>query len=395
MIKQPNKKTLAREYLILVGCVLLSIIAYLVIISYNSYNKNNLEKYSSVKLRLQSTLDSLNSLLSKSATIEEEYVRDLFAGNSQLVKNESVLGSYEDFRNKLSNDSAYNKNFYDLLGGENVFGHYENFWSLTWERKDRSLQSIKNLKTIKSNIINVEKDIRNIDNLISDYKSNILSNGEKNNLILFLTIAVISIAFPLRFFYYSFRWSIKSLNENQSTSVPIYGKRSEIIVENEKFAGKSDVPPNDDVENCASHIMDENKTNKFEDHKPFNQNPNQVKNKNKISLFRKISSSILLIMGIMYTVQILPTLLSKPATFFNINGYNSIIDILISIGLIGGGLAIWYEGRKTIRSIFIIAGVLSIFQYSQSTDYVFLGIILLLIGLALHIFWQSQNKPVE
>jgi hypothetical protein len=395
MIKQPNKKTLAREYLILVSCVLLSIIACLVIISYNSYNKNNLEKNSGVKLRLQSTLDSLNSLLRKSSTIEEEYVRGLFDYNSELVKNESVLGSYKDFRNKLSNDSAYNKNFYDLLGGKNVFGDYEGFWSITWERKDRSLQSNKNLKTIKSNIINVEKDIRNIKNLISDYKSNILSNDEKNSFVLFFTIAVISIAFPLRFFYYSLRWSIKSFHENESTSVPIYEERSEIMVENESYTVESGVLNNDEVDNCADQMTEENNTNKFVDSKPLNQDSNQVKNKNKINLFRKITSSILLIMGIMYTVQILPTLLSKPTTFFSINGYNSIIDILISIGLIGGGLAIWYEGRKTIRSIFIIAGVLSIFQYSQSTDYVFLGIILLLIGLALHIFWQPQNKPVE
>jgi hypothetical protein len=66
--------------------------------------------------------------------MDEKYINDLY---SQLG-GESVFGKYNDFKSLITTNDDYANDVYSQMGGEEVFGKYDDFRSLTKEVKKKS-----------------------------------------------------------------------------------------------------------------------------------------------------------------------------------------------------------------------------------------------------------------
>lgn len=66
--------------------------------------------------------------------MNEKYIKDIY----DQLGGENVFGKYEDYQELMTTDDTYMENVYNQLGGENVFGKYEDYASLV-KKKDESL----------------------------------------------------------------------------------------------------------------------------------------------------------------------------------------------------------------------------------------------------------------
>ena len=64
--------------------------------------------------------------------MDDKYIKDIYDN----LGGESVFGNYNDYYSLITTDDSYIKDIYDNLGGESVFGSYNDFFSLV-KKKDK------------------------------------------------------------------------------------------------------------------------------------------------------------------------------------------------------------------------------------------------------------------
>lgn len=214
-MKLNRKKIIAREFLLLMVCIFISVIAFVGIYPYNHVIKSKVDKIEKKIIPLANELqeieEPINAKLSKQKWFYEKWQE-----NSNLVDYKNYSEIWEKLEYLHSKDSIKVK------------------WNSVWA--EPVLNLIKSLdfknptqfdKFIEDNSLNRDEldKIQVADNIrseISDYKNqiesinyNLLDIDDQFNFALFILVIAGIIAFPIRYLYYSVRWSIKTLKQTE------------------------------------------------------------------------------------------------------------------------------------------------------------------------------------
>jgi hypothetical protein len=162
-MQEEVKKTMAREFLIILSCVLISFLPYLIIKPINYFKQNQVNKL-------------INDSIQKKIIEIDEYNKNVSYNNERARKEKE-----EQERLRL----ILGSNYAESIGGI--------AWRplLSFENEDR--ESISNYYTFKE--------------MISDEKIIKISK--------ILIILMVCIFFLLRYLYYATRWSLKTLRQGK------------------------------------------------------------------------------------------------------------------------------------------------------------------------------------
>jgi len=214
-MKLSRKKKIAREFLLLLSCVLISGLAFIGTYPYNFAINSKLDKLEKDVTHLTNEIDSLektfNAKLSKQKWFFNEWQND---ANLADYENYTVIWERLEYLHKKDSieykwNNVWAKTVLDFnrsLGFKNPI-QFEKFIN------DNSLNDIdlKNSTKVSSN----QSEVNDIKLEIRNKKNKILDIGDQLNFaLLFLVIAGI-IAFPVRFLFYSIKWSIKTLKQKE------------------------------------------------------------------------------------------------------------------------------------------------------------------------------------
>jgi len=214
-MKLNRKKIIAREFLLLLSCFLISGIAYIGVYPYNYVIRLKVDKLeisiNPLTDEIQSLEKPVNAKLSKQKWFYDENLkRDATSGYnsySELWKRLEYLQKSDSIIFKWNNiwDTDL-KNLIKEIGFNNV-KDFDKFISDNSLKTDE-LKTIEKVDSIKTEIANIKSQIRIIENKGLDIKDQL------NFALLFLLITGI-IAFPIRYLIYSIKWSIRTLNQKE------------------------------------------------------------------------------------------------------------------------------------------------------------------------------------
>lgn len=213
-MKLETKKLIAREFLLMLIVIGISVIVFISTFAYNSYKKG---KYTTLQNEII-LKEKTNQQLSHSFTQKFENHAWLYnvinenfdLSNSgyddpeKLWERFNVLIVKDSLRYKYVHNTKVKRSF-ELAGLSNV-GSVEKFI------KQNTLTSIEN-SNIKSFVKN-RKIINSLKSKTKKIRVSILTNIEITKRSLMLLFIGLVIIFPLRFLFYSINWSIKILKQS-------------------------------------------------------------------------------------------------------------------------------------------------------------------------------------
>ncbi len=215
-MKLHTKKIIAREFLFLLGCCILTILTYLAIVGYSSILDYQIQQSSNHYTELRNEIQLLNEPLKKKSLVRNQFY--------ERYKSLFAVDQYE------SSDEFWNKNLKSLNNSDSL-AHY---WNYKWTQKQiEKLNELgfynwldfksfinKNLFT-KSDAENLKiirkkkAQRKRISPKLADlYKEkDELSEKEIYHKTKLTFITLILIAFPVRYILIFSVWSIKTLKK--------------------------------------------------------------------------------------------------------------------------------------------------------------------------------------
>lgn len=197
------KKIIAREFLIIVALIILSFTSFVGTYLYNKYLIN---KKVEIENQIDIQLDSISNLTEIGANKLEfknwVILKSLTENRKQLLR---ILYSRYAPQQELSEARliAINRKY-----GEDNIRLAEDFYN-KYLRDNREVVGIDSLNfKIASEILNTITKQRSLKRKI---ETQILSKEEQREIGLDILIYLTFIFFPIRYFYYGIRWSIKTL----------------------------------------------------------------------------------------------------------------------------------------------------------------------------------------
>ena len=211
-MKLGRKKIIAREFLTLISCVLISIVAYIGTFPYNNIIRSKIKKIESKIQNLDYQSDSLikpyKQKIKKQEWFYNEFIR---------LATYKVYEKYDEVWQRLSK----------LQKSDSIIYKWENVWSKDLIRITKEI-GFKNGKEFNQFIIDYsfnEKDyeiqnkVASLNNQIEIYlkikptRNLILTSSEQLQFGLYCLVIFSIIVFPLRYLIYSIKWSIKTLKQ--------------------------------------------------------------------------------------------------------------------------------------------------------------------------------------
>lgn len=214
-MKLNRKKIIAKEFLILIGCVLVYGLAYLGTLSYNhfvNYKVDKLEKDS------QPIKDSIETL-SKSFSDKIDKQKWFFDESDKLNATGSYT-SYKELWERIENlekadsiqykwDNAWSADLKEIMrkiGFSN--GHqFEQFIESNSLSADEINQN--------NSVISLNNDLDKINSQVRAEMYKIIDADEKTEFALACLLLFAILLFPLRYLFYAIRWSIKTLKQKE------------------------------------------------------------------------------------------------------------------------------------------------------------------------------------
>jgi len=211
-MKLQTKKIIAKEFLILTITAFLGLIAFLGTYPYNYFQKNNIDKLNKSISEKTKIADSLSS----SYNIKEgnqnwffnkyfDKVETEFNTSDELWKRLDDLAQKDSIKYKW--EKVWNKELVAFLK-ETGFPSGDNFNSFILSSRITTADLQNYNQSTK-----VKKEINNLKSKKGNIKSSILSFNQQAEFGLKCFIVAAILFFCLRYLYYSIRWSIKTLKQ--------------------------------------------------------------------------------------------------------------------------------------------------------------------------------------
>lgn len=214
-MKLNRKKIFAREFLLFLSCLFVSTIAFIGVYPYNYVINSKIDKFEENIIHLREEVEKIekpiNVKLSKQMWFYEKW-----QGNSDLAVYNNYSELWERLEHLQKQDSIdYKWNnvwrkpvlvFIKDLGFNNS-SQFDKFIKDNSLNKDE-LNIILKADTIKTEITEIKNQVRRKENKV-------LGIEDQLNFALLFLIIVGIIAFPIRFLYYSVKWSMKTLKQKE------------------------------------------------------------------------------------------------------------------------------------------------------------------------------------
>jgi len=244
-MKLNTKKTIAREFLILLSIFLISLFVFIIIYSFNSFRKYKITHLSEQIKNNKTTSDSLslqfkskrekqllfhdsfygfiyifNHPLKKEKKREDQFSAAFDEANEAVAYAKSYKASYQKNENLLEfdtslnyfkNDTGINFNLvkdFPAFSKEFGFSSPEKFKDYLNKYFINSTDTSNNNKAIKIH--------QSTDSLIrkqQDIKLAILSINKEYQIVLIVFLILSALLFPVRYIYYTVKWSINILRQ--------------------------------------------------------------------------------------------------------------------------------------------------------------------------------------
>jgi peptidoglycan hydrolase CwlO-like protein len=214
-MKLKRKKIIAREFLILLSCVLISCISFIGIYPYNFAVELKIDKFEKSINHLTDEIKSLENSISSKLSKQKWYYNENEKRNS-IGRYNSYSELWKRLENIQKSDSIVFKWNYvwntDLIRIIKEIG-FETSMDFDKFIFDNTLNS--NELKILEKIENKKTEITNINNKNRNKENKIMNiNDQINFALLFLVITGI-IAFPMRYLFYSIKWSIRTIKQKE------------------------------------------------------------------------------------------------------------------------------------------------------------------------------------
>jgi hypothetical protein len=215
-MKLNKKKIIAREFLIVMVCAIVFVLAYLGTLPYNyfvNFKIDNLENESQpIKDSIETLTKSFSDKIGKQKWFVNEFEKFSATGSSynkytELWERLEYLEKADSIQDKWENVwGSESKEIIQKVGFSN--GHqFEQFI----ESNSLSTNEINQ----KNSIIPLNNELDKINSRIRTEKYKVLDADEKTEFALACLIIFGVLSFPLRYLIYVIRWSIKTLKQKE------------------------------------------------------------------------------------------------------------------------------------------------------------------------------------
>lgn len=209
-MKLNKKKLIAREFLILISCILLFLLAFLGTFTYNNYlnnQKNNLnEKLQSKEKHIDSLMSPYRIKKEKQKWLFKEFSKRFRMGEANtpdklwkdiidLKKKDSLIHHWNNL--SIQQIDAYNKVGFDSGQEFKIF------------IKENHLTSQDIADTAKAH--KIQKSVNQVNSKIEYLRSKKLNSKERKNFLWLAFLIIFGAAFPLRWIVIGTKWSIRTL----------------------------------------------------------------------------------------------------------------------------------------------------------------------------------------
>ncbi|MCR9066736.1 MAG: hypothetical protein NXI00_22390 [Cytophagales bacterium] len=214
-MKLNKKRIIAREFLLFLGCVLISSLAFIGTFPYNYSIDSKIDKFEKDIIPLTITIDSLETPFNAKVSMQKRFFEE-------WQKN-TDLADYKDY-NEIWQRLEY------LHKKDSIEYKWNNVWANTLLEFYRSV-GFKNPsqldKFIKDNSLNdselkiatetetVRVKVANFESQINNYKNEILDIDDQLNFAFIFLIITGVITFPIRYLFYSVKWSLRTLKQKE------------------------------------------------------------------------------------------------------------------------------------------------------------------------------------
>lgn len=221
-----TKKIIAREFLFLLGAILLFIV---MIFIWKILNNKNIDKEKNLKQKIENISQNLfqneyyyNNEIYLESELYKKYGKSLESKIKEhgYIKRTEVDVLLDDFFGKYTNEklSSFKRNKIKLTYNENFDSLIKNLYSenLNETIKTEKIQLIKKvygLETDSKTINEFHSKITYLKNKLNKVESSFFNLEMNSNKIFELGIILFSIFFILRYLFYGTKWSIKKLKE--------------------------------------------------------------------------------------------------------------------------------------------------------------------------------------
>ena len=214
-----TKRIIAREFLIFILAIGISIISFLLTFTYNYYLNNEIKKASSAIIIEQNNADSLMKPFElKKIKLDkiQNNIKDLYS----IMNSSSLKGSFSSYE-ELSIYLSEEKNVKDIFEGiisykefKKLFLGYDDFFSLVGTNEAEKLTKSDSLNYHKGKIL--LEEINSIEKNKKSYYSKLLSLKEQLMFSLYTFFVLIIFLFIFRHIYYAIKWSFYTLKKNNN-----------------------------------------------------------------------------------------------------------------------------------------------------------------------------------
>lgn len=181
----------------------------------NYYIKSQINKLENNKIQLSSEIITLGKYINVKLS-NQKWFFNSWQEKSNFVDYKNYSEFWKRLENLLERDSIEYKwkNMWDesIIDFNENLG-FKNSAQLGKFIEDNSLN--KNEKKYLENLIIKEAEVANISSQINIKQTKILDFTSQVNSSLYILFIVGIIAFPIRYLYYSVKWSIKTLNQTE------------------------------------------------------------------------------------------------------------------------------------------------------------------------------------
>ena len=213
-MKLETKKLIAREFLLLLISVGLGLIGFILTLGYSFIKESQLNNLQNEIILNESNNQKLNNSYDKKYetrawfynTINEKFDLSNSSYNDpdKLWKRLNILIQKDSLRYKYEQSPDIRESF-KIVGLTNI------------ESVEKFIQQNNLTKAEISDInkyVQDRKFIESLNSKASEAKSNTLSDSKKNEFTLWLFLCVLIFIFPIRYLYYSIKWSSKILKQS-------------------------------------------------------------------------------------------------------------------------------------------------------------------------------------
>jgi hypothetical protein len=215
-MKLSIKKTIAREFLILITLILFSVLCGICIYPYNVFLKSQITSIEK-EISFQSKQSAnLSSVFRKKRLTQETFIKALtLEYNISETDENTTEKTWKVLEERYTSDSIpifykkWDKKVVEFLKSRG-FNEGKGFEKFVGENILNKNDSINYLKSKK-----VDQSISELKIQSNHFKDKILSSKEQMNFSFLIFIILMLVAFPLRYLIWGIKWSIKTIKQNE------------------------------------------------------------------------------------------------------------------------------------------------------------------------------------